>query len=157
MENFKDIPGWGSDLDHSNRPGVPMERTPPRLDGYPFPTPSQQPVNMEILVSPEHNGITPIFGTGPAPKGLSGVIRRQAFKTTENDIRHWLLLMLADRINVVEGLGEDLVHGKFPHVLDEMGIRAEMKHNPQRLAKRVGITVGVLAVVVGLGCWLFNK
>ena len=25
------IHGWGADLDHANRPAVPMERTPPRL------------------------------------------------------------------------------------------------------------------------------
>lgn len=26
-----DIPGWGADLDHANRPAYPMERMPPRL------------------------------------------------------------------------------------------------------------------------------
>jgi hypothetical protein len=26
------IQGWGADLDPANRPAVPMERTPPRLD-----------------------------------------------------------------------------------------------------------------------------
>ena len=27
------IQGWGADLDHKDRPGYPMERTPPRLEG----------------------------------------------------------------------------------------------------------------------------
>ena len=34
-EELTHIKGWGADLDHKNRPAVPMERTPPRLEGAP--------------------------------------------------------------------------------------------------------------------------
>ena len=107
-ERSEEITGWGADLDPANRPAVPMERTPPRLEGVHWDVPEQQPVRVEILHSTERPGITPVFGTAVPPSGLSGVIRRRAFRRSENDLRHWLLLLAADRVNVVEGLLEDL-------------------------------------------------
>ncbi len=32
------------------------------------------------------------------------MIRRAAFRYSKNDLRHWLMLMGADRVNVVEGM-----------------------------------------------------
>lgn len=101
------IPGWGADLDHARRPAVPMERTPPRLDGVHRTEPQPQPRKVEILRSIERPGITPVFGTSVPPSGLSGWIRRRAFRRSESDIRHWMLLLFADRVNVVEGLAHD--------------------------------------------------
>jgi hypothetical protein len=69
--------------------------------------PEQQPVRVEILHSTERPGLTPVFGTAVPPSGLSGVMRRRAFRHSENDLRHWLMLLAADRVNVVEGLLED--------------------------------------------------
>ena len=104
-EDFRrdDIEGWGADLDPQNRPAVPRERMPARLD-VPWDQPEQQTVNVEILHSTERPGITPVFGTACPPSGLSGALRRRAFQHSENDLRHWLMLMAADRVNVVEGL-----------------------------------------------------
>lgn len=101
------IQGWGVDLDHANRPAVPMERNPPRLD-VPWDEPEQQPRDVEVLCSIERPGISPVFGTSLPPSGLSGAIRRQAFKRSENDVRHWFMLMTADRVNVVEGVLDDV-------------------------------------------------
>ena len=145
-EQLSHIQGWGADLDRKNRPGVPMERTPPRFINAPVPEPEQQPQNIEVFVSPERPGITPIFGTSTPPSGLSGMIRRAAYKLTENDLRHWLLLLVADRVNVVEGIGQDLAHGRVPNVLAEMGIKAELKHNPQGLVKKAAIATAVVGV-----------
>ncbi|MDB5935269.1 MAG: hypothetical protein JWQ01_2613 [Massilia sp.] len=147
------IQGWGADLDRKDRPAVPMERTPPRLEGAPIPAPSQQPVSMEVFVSPERPGITPLFGTSAPPKGLSGLLRRLAYKMTENDIRHFMLLLLADRINVVEGVGEDLMRGHVPNVLGEMGIKAEWEHNPAGLVRKAA----VVAAVGGLAYYLLKR
>lgn len=147
------IQGWGADLDRKNRPAVPMERTPPRLEGAPLPTPTQQPVHEEVLVSPERPAVTPLFGTPNPPKGLSGVIRRLAFKTTENDIRHWLLLLLADRVDMVEGIGQDLAHGKVPNVLAEMGIKAEWQHNKRALVGKVAVA----GLVAGAAYYLLTR
>lgn len=148
-QELQHINGWGADLDHKNRPGVPMERTPPRFINQPGNLP-QQEERVEVLVSPERPGITPLFGTAQPPSGLSGMIRRLAFKATENDLRHWLLLLLADRVNVVEGIADDLAHGKIPNVLGEMGVKAELKHNPAGLAKKVAITAAVVGTAVYL-------
>ncbi|QCO67104.1 hypothetical protein E4582_11060 [Luteimonas yindakuii] len=105
---FAHIPGWGADLERENRPAVPMERTPPRLDVPWSDPPPQQPMTVEVLKSVERPEHSRTFGTRLPPKGLSGVIRRAAFKRSENDIAHWLMLIAADRVNVVEGLCEDV-------------------------------------------------
>ncbi|UGQ48192.1 hypothetical protein [Massilia endophytica] len=146
------IPGWGADLDRANRPAVPMERTPPRLEMAPGEPPQQQ-ANVEIFCSPERPHITPLFGTGQPPRGLSGALRRFAYKSTENDIRHWLLLMLADRVDMVEGIGEDLARGKVPNVLAEMGIKAEWEHNRAGLVKKAAVG----AAVVGVAYYLLKR
>ncbi len=147
------IQGWGADLDRKNRPAVPMEHSPPRLEGAPIAPPSQQPERMEIFVSPERPRITPLFGTSAPPKGLSGTLRRLAYKLTENDIRHFMLLLLADRINVVEGIGDDLMQGHVPNVLGEMGIKAEWQHNPVGLVKKAAVATAV----VGIAYYLLQR
>jgi hypothetical protein len=146
------IPGWGADLDRNMRPGVPMERMPPRLPPGSIKPLTQQAETIEVFHSPERPGITPLFGTSSPPSGLSGAIRRAAYKLTENDIRHWLLLLMADRVNVVEGIGQDLARGKIPNVLAEMGIAAEWKYNKAGLARKVAITGAVL----GIGWYLMQ-
>jgi hypothetical protein len=102
-----DILGWGADLDHAQRPAVPMEHSPPRLEGVHWDQPEQQPVTVEVLHSLERPGITAVFGTSVPPRGLSGWMRRRAFRRSENDIRHWMMLLAADRVNVIEGLFQD--------------------------------------------------
>ena len=103
-----EIEGWGADLDPKDRPAVPKERTPPRLENVPWDYPDQQPVRVEVFHSTERPGITPVFGTAVPPAGLSGAIRRRAYSHSENDLRHWLMLLAADRVNVVEGLFADV-------------------------------------------------
>ena len=103
------VPGWGADLDKANRPAVPMERTPPRLEGLHWEDPPEsQHSDIEILVSPERPTLSPVFGTSVPPSGLSGWIRRRAFHHSENNLRHWLMLLAADRVNVIEGLFTDV-------------------------------------------------
>jgi hypothetical protein len=150
-EQLAHIKGWGADLDRKNRPGVPMERTPPRFIHQHEGKLPQQEENVEVLVSTERaNAITPIFGTAQPPKGLSGALRRLAFKWSENDMRHWLILLAADRVNVVEGIGEDLAQGKVPNVLGEMGIKAEWEHNRAGLIKKAAIAGAVVGAAVYL-------
>ena len=149
-EQLSHIQGWGADLDHKNRPAIPMERTPPRFIHAHEGKLPQQPETVEILTSTERPGITPIFGTKQPPKGLSGMMRRLAFRWAENDMRHWLILLAADRVNVVEGIGEDLANGKVPNVLAEMGIKAEWEHNRSGLVKKAVIAGAVLGTAVYL-------
>jgi len=141
------IQGWGADLDPQQRPAYPKERTPPRLDNVHWDVPEQQPVNVKVHHSIERPGITPVFGTSAPPTGWSGKIRDFAFTLSENDIRHWLLLMFADRVNVVEAIGQDLREGHIPNILGEMGIRAELKHNPVGFAAKVLVVAGIIGLV----------
>jgi hypothetical protein len=145
-----DVPGWGVDLAPENRPAYPMERMPPRLEHPPHGDPSPQPVNIEVFHSSERPGITPVFGTSAPPSGLSGRVRKFAFGYSENDMRHWLLLLFADRVNMVEGLLSDLSRGHVPNVFAEMGGRAELKHNPAGLARKaaIGAALGITAYVL---------
>ena len=102
------IPGWGADLDPANRPAYPKERMPPRLDNVHWSQPEQQQSDVLVLHSTERPAITPVFGTSVPPSGLSGMLRKRAFRRSENDIRHWMMLLFADRVNVVEGMFSDL-------------------------------------------------
>ena len=147
------IQGWGADLDRKDRPGVPMERTPPRFIHSPDTDPAPQEQHVEVLVTTERPGRSPLFGSVQPPSGVSGAIRRLAFKMTENDVRHWLLLLLADRVNMVEGIGQDLAQGKVPNILGEMGIKAELKHNPAGLVKKAVVATAV----VGAAVYLMNR
>ncbi|HSI48631.1 MAG TPA: hypothetical protein VLA61_10200 [Ideonella sp.] len=142
-EAFAHIPGWGADLAKADRPAYPMERQPPRLDPLPSGRPVQQRPSVEVLHSTERPGLTPVFGTGQPPKGLSGMLRRVAFKFSESDLRHWLVLLFADRVNMVEGVCSDLAHGHVPRVYAEMGGRAELKHNPAGAARKAAAVVAV--------------
>lgn len=45
---------------------------------------------------------TPIAGDGPRLHGASGLIRRAAYQIPEHKASHFMLLMLADRVDVVE-------------------------------------------------------
>lgn len=149
-KDYSHIQGWGADLDHANRPAYPKERTPPRLEGIHWDQPEQQAHgHMEIFHSTERPGITPLFGTTVPPSGLSGALRRFAFKYSENDIRHWLMLLFADRINMFEGIFSDLLHGHVPNVFGEMGLKSEFRYNRNGAIRKVAFTA--VAVVLGIG------
>jgi hypothetical protein len=143
-----DVPGWGADLDPANRPAVPMERTPPRLDNVHWDQPAQQQPKVTIHHSVERPGITPIFGTSTPPSGLSGKMRDLAFRYSENDLRHWMILLAADRVNVGEGLLQDLAHGHIPNIFAEMGGRAEWRYNRAGFYRKAAITGAVVALAV---------
>lgn len=151
--DYSHVQGWGADLDHKDRPAYPMERTPPRLEGVHWDRPEDQPLNMKVYHSTERPGVTPVFGTSTPPFGLSGKIRDVAYKLSENDIRHWLLLLFADRVNVVEGIGQDLMQGRIPNIFAEMGAKAELRHNPAGFARKAVVAT----VVVGVAYYLFQR
>lgn len=77
---------------------------------------------VEVLQSIEHIRQPAVVGTSTPPSGLSGVIRRAAFRRSESNWLHWLMLMGADRINVVEGVIDDFAHARIPNIPGEMGI-----------------------------------
>jgi len=155
MENitkdYSHIKGWGVDADPKNDPTYPMKhRTNEEHKGFSWERPTQQPVEVEVLHSNERPNLTAVFGTTVPPSGLSGMIRRFAFKYSENSYLHWLPLIVADRVNVVEGIVDDLKKGHVPNIFAEKGYKAEWKHNRQGFIQKM-LVIGALtaaAVIV---------
>jgi hypothetical protein len=81
---------------------------------------------------------------------LSGLLRRFAFKYSESSYGHWLPLVLADRVGVVEGVLGDLSHGHVPNLFGELGGKAEWKHNRKNLV--IGILVGAVLTSAAVAC-----
>lgn len=145
------IKGWGIDADPKNDPTYPMKkRTDEEHLGYTWDRPPQQPVTVEILKSVERPNIPAVFGTAVPPKGLSGMIRRQAFKYSESSYGRWLPLVLADRIGEVEGIIEDLKKGYVPNCFAEHGLQAEWKYNRVNFVVKTAATVLAAAGVLAL-------
>ena len=143
------IKGWGVDADPRNDPTYPVRhRNDGEHAGYSWERPPQQPITTEILHSNERPNVTSVFGTSTPPSGLSGVIRRFAFRYSESSYGHWLPLMLADRVSVVEGVFGDLKHGHVPNVFAELGWKAEWKHNRTSLVRRILVRVVLVSAAV---------
>lgn len=143
------IPGWGVDADPENDPAYPMRHTDElETRGLNWQRPAIQDSGVEVLQSIEHNRRPAVTGTSSPPHGVSGMIRRAAFKRSESDWFHWLMLMGADRLSVIEGVVDDIGRGRLPNIPAEMGVRAEWRHNKKGLAiKSVGaLAVGALLV-----------
>jgi hypothetical protein len=143
------IKGWGVDADPRNDPTYPMKnRNNGEHAGYSWERPQQQPITIEVLHSNERPNVTSVFGTSTPPSGLSGVIRRIAFRYSESSYGHWLPLMLADRVSVVEGVLGDLKHGHVPNVFAERGWNAEWKHNRTSLVRRILVRAVLVSAAV---------
>jgi hypothetical protein len=144
-EDYKNIPGWGMDADPENEPTYPMKNyTGDDHNRINYERADQQPQTVEILMSNERPAITRVFGTSVPPSGLSGAIRRYAFKHSEDRYRHWLPLIFADRINVYEGVISDLFKGRIPNIIKERGLAVEWKYNRNKMITK---TVTLTAVV----------
>jgi hypothetical protein len=143
------IKGWGVDADPKNDPTYPMKnRNDGEHAGYNWERPPQQPTTIEVLHSNERPNVTSVFGTSTPPSGLSGVIRRAAFSYSESSYGHWLPLMLADRVGVVEGVLGDLKQGHLPNVFAEGGWKAEWRHNRTGLFRRTLVRVALISAAV---------
>jgi hypothetical protein len=116
--------------------------------GYGWERPPQQPITVEVLHSNERPDLTSVFGTSAPPSGPSGAIRRIAFRYSESSYGHWLPLVLADRVGVVEGILDDFRHGHVPNVFAERGWKAEWRHNRIGLARRVLVRAALISAAV---------
>jgi hypothetical protein len=54
---------------------------------------------------------------------------------------HWIALIVADRINMIEGVGADLMKGRVPNLFAEMGLGSDLKYNKKGLALKAGAVV----------------
>jgi hypothetical protein len=127
------IPGWGADLDPKDRPSVPKEQFIPDLTGAHWEFPERQPERWPRERSIEHEFLTPVFGTSCPPKGLSGVIRKFAYRRySEGRAAHWLLLIAADRVDAVESHLTSILRGRPDNPITETGVRSEFSRGGLR-------------------------
>lgn len=90
-----------ADVEVEARPGVPREREERPEPGAHWVEPSQQPgpdaIGRTGLAIP-----TPVFGTAQPARGASGALRRVAYRIPEHRASRWMLLLAADRLDVLE-------------------------------------------------------
>ena len=94
--------GWGADLPHENRPGVPRELRPPRAMGaahWDVPEPQRTSRGSSISTT---RTLTPTYSSAVPERGVSGLLRNAAYRIPEYKPRRWMMLMLADRVDVIE-------------------------------------------------------
>jgi hypothetical protein len=100
LEPVKRPPHWGVDRDPARRPGVPMMRTDPQpLPNARFPPERQRGTPASPRHGRPNKPMPPVFGTALPPRGLSGAIRKLAYRYPDHKPRHWLLKMLGDRVD----------------------------------------------------------
>lgn len=153
-EKFKHIKGWGIDADQKNEPTYPMKNY--KGDDhkrYNYERPPQQKSDIEVLHSNKRPSLTSVIGTSVPPAGLSGFLRRMAFKYSESSFGHWFPLIFADRVNVWEGVFKDFRKGRIPNVFAERGMKAEWKYNRKELIAKVAVRVVITTVVIA---WLLS-
>jgi len=142
-----------TEMNAKDWPAFPMrQQSGDEHKGMNWQRPTQQDATVEVLHSNERPNLTAVFGTTVPPRGLSGHLRRLAFRFSESQMPHWVMLIAADRVQMIEAIGEDLGRGHVPNLFKEMGLKAELKHNPVRFASRIGV-----AAVAGLGLYLLLK
>ncbi|MBV5243458.1 hypothetical protein KUF57_07910 [Mycolicibacterium sp. PAM1] len=129
------IPGWGADLDPSDRPSVPKLRRDLNAGAH-WEFPDRQAETVPRERSIEHRVLTPAFGTAQPLRGASGTLRRFAYRYSEGRAAHWLILLFADRVDVAEHRVIALLRGRPDNPVSEMGLRAEVTRNG--LSSRIG-------------------
>src|SRR5690242_9660052 len=139
------IPGWGVDLDPKDRPSVPREQFDPTFSGAHWEFPERQPEKWPRERSIEHKFLTPVFGTSCPPKGLSGVIRKYAYKQySEGRAAHWLLLLAADRVDTVESTLRSFASRHPDNPITETGVLSRSEEHTSELQSHVNLVCRLL-------------
>ncbi|WP_306210059.1 hypothetical protein [Actinoplanes sp. RD1] len=151
------IPGWGADLDPADRPSVPRERFDPSATGAWWDIPEQQPEKYPRERSVEHGRLTPVFGTATPPRGVSGAIRRLAYKRySEGRAAHWLLLVAADRVDAAGSTLGSVFTRRPDNLIAETGVLGEVGAHPvaSRTGNRVDVRHQALDPIIVAGPWV---
>jgi len=62
-----------------------------------------EPMSRELQkLRPEPTELTPVYGTAVPPRGISGLIRKAAYKIPDHRPARWMMLLFADRVDVIE-------------------------------------------------------
>jgi hypothetical protein len=95
------IKGGAVDVDPRRQPGVPMEQAPHPQPGAQIPI-TRQRSDFPVFQHGGSQKMPPVYGTAIPPKGLSGVLRKWAYRYPDHWVRHWMMLLFADRVDVWE-------------------------------------------------------
>ena len=152
------IPGWGVDLDPADRPSGHKLHYAPDTTGAHWDFPERQPEKEPREHSVEHAFVTPVFGTAQPPKGLSGAIRKFSYATySEARLGHWLLLILADRVDAWEEHLRSFATLRPDNPVTQTGVRSEFTHGGVRSrlgSKRTDWRHQLLDPVIVVGPWI---
>ena len=152
------IPGWGVDLDPADRPSHPKLRYAPEETGAHWDFPERQPEKWPRERSIEHAMLTPVFGTSTPPRGLSGAIRKFSYaRYSEGRAAHWLLLVLADRVDAWENHLRSFLTLRPDNPITETGVRSEFTHHGLRSrvgSKRADLKHLPLDPIIVVGPWV---
>ena len=150
------IPGWGADLNPEDRPSYPKLQYQDGLTGAHWEFPDRQPEKEPRERSIEHAFLTPVFGTAQPLKGLSGAIRRYSYaRFSEGRAAHWLLLVLADRVDAWEEHLRSFATLHPDNPITQTGVRGEFTHDGLSSRKgRVDVRHQVLDPVIVAGPWV---
>ena len=120
--------------------------------------PERQPEDRPRERSVEHRFLTPVFGTACPTKGLSGVLRRLAYRRySEGQAAHWLILIGADRVDAWESHLRSFLTLHPDNPITETGVLAEFSHHGigSRLGgKRADLAHQSLDPILVAGPWL---
>ena len=131
------IPGWGADLDPRDRPSVPKLQWQEDRTGAHWDFPERQPETRPRERSVEHKFLTPVFGTSCQLSGVSGVLRRFAYRRySEGRAAHWLLLLAADRVDAWESHARSFLTLRPDNPITETGVLSEFSRHG--VSSRVG-------------------
>jgi hypothetical protein len=154
------IPGWGVDSDPKDRPSVPRERFDPYGSGAHWDFPERQPEKWPRERSIEHAQLTPVFGTSTPPRGLSGAMRKLSYaRFSEARAAHWLILLMADRVDSVEAGLRSLVSLHPDNPVTETGVLSEVRYHgiaSRRGQKRADLRHQVLDPVIVAWPWVLR-
>ena len=97
-----DIRANGVDT-RNKRPGVPMETDPHPAGSAHWDEPERMPnPGDKVLKRTNLDEMTPVYSSAVPPRGMSGAMRRAAYEIPEYKTSHWLVLLLADRVDAIE-------------------------------------------------------
>lgn len=152
------IPGWGADADPRNRPSVPKERTDLET-GARWSFPERQPEKQPRERSIEHEFLTPVFGTSAPLKGVSGAIRRYAYRYGEARAAHWLILIAADRVDAGGSHLRSFLTLRPDNPVTESGVLSEFTRHgmSSRFGRnRADLKEQALAPLTAAGPWVLG-
>lgn len=152
------IPGWGADLDPGMRPSVPKERT-DLVTGAHWDFPERQQEKQPRERSIEHGMLPPVFGTSVPLKGVSGAMRRYAYRYSEARAAHWLILIAADRVDAGGSHLRSFLTSHPDNPITESGVTSEFTRHgfSSRVGRqRADLKEQALAAVFAAGPWVLG-